>query len=66
MSSAIRPESMGTSERLGEIDEILVAGLTRLRARKSSPLSRNFGESSLDCPGHQSSHADRNSLEGDS
>jgi len=66
MSSALRPDAMSTSERLGEIAEILVAGLTRLQARKSSPLSRNFGESSLDCPGHQSSHADRDSLEGDS
>ena len=35
------------SERLNEIAEILAAGLMRLRAEQSSPLSRDFGESSL-------------------
>jgi hypothetical protein len=47
------------SERISEIAEILAAGLMRLRARQSTPLSPTDGESSLDCAGHRSSHADR-------
>jgi hypothetical protein len=66
MSSPLYVHETSPAERLAEIADILAAGLTRLQARKSSSLSGNFGESSLDCPGHQSSHADRNSLEADS
>ncbi len=36
-----------TAERIAEIAEILAAGLTRLLARKSSPVSPDSGESSL-------------------
>ena len=36
-----------TEDPLTEIAEILAAGLMRLRARKSSPVSADFGESSL-------------------
>jgi hypothetical protein len=43
-------------ERLAEIAEILAAGAMRLRARKSSPKSANFGESSVDFSRHQSGH----------
>jgi hypothetical protein len=49
--------SLSSAERLAEITEILAAGLIRLRARKSSPFSNQNGESSLDCPAHQSGHA---------
>ena len=35
------------SERLAELADILALGLMRLRARKSSELSRDRGESSL-------------------
>ena len=59
------PAHLSPTERLDEIAEILAAGLMRLRARKSTPLSPDCGESSLDCPGHQSGHADPNSLEVD-
>jgi len=48
---------ISTAERLDEIADLLAAGLMRLRNRKSSPLSPDCGESSLDCPGHQSGHA---------
>jgi hypothetical protein len=48
---------MTAAERLDEIAEILAAGLMRLRARKSSPLSCDHGESSLDFSGDQRSHA---------
>jgi hypothetical protein len=47
---------MTARERLTEIAEILATGLTRLKARQSSALSADFGESSLDCAAHQSGH----------
>jgi hypothetical protein len=54
----LHPSHLSAAERLAEVAEILAAGLMRLRARKSTPLSPHSGESSLDCAGHQSSHAD--------
>jgi hypothetical protein len=45
-------------DRIAEIGEILALGLIRLRARKSSQLSADRGERSLDCVGDQSGHAD--------
>ena len=57
VSNALNPDLMTAAERLDEVAEILAAGLMRLRARQSSPLSADFGESSLDCAGHQSGHA---------
>ena len=53
----LSPDRMSAPERLAEIAEILAAGLMRLRARKSTPLSPHSGESSLDCAAHRSSHA---------
>jgi hypothetical protein len=55
--NALKPDRMTAEERLDEVAEILAAGLMRLMSRQSSPLSANFGESSLDCPGEQSGHA---------
>ena len=57
MSNALNPAHMTAAERLDEVAEILATGLIRLRAPKSSPLSPASGESSLDCPAHQSGHA---------
>ena len=54
---------MSAAERLAEIAEILAAGLIRLRARQSSHLSPDCGESSLDYHGNQIDHADPGSLE---
>jgi hypothetical protein len=48
---------MSAAERLDEIADILAAGLIRLSARKSSALSRDRGESSLDFSPDQSGHA---------
>jgi hypothetical protein len=45
------------SERIGEIADILARGLMRLRTRQSSYLSGSSGDCSLDCPAHQSGHA---------
>jgi hypothetical protein len=57
--NAIHPDRMTADERLAEIAEILAGGLMRLRARKSSPLSREHGESFLDFSAHQHGHAPR-------
>jgi len=57
--NAIDAERITPDGRLAEVADILAAGLMRLRARKSSALSAQSGESLLDCAGHQSSHADR-------
>jgi hypothetical protein len=55
--NALRPNRMSAAERLEEIAEIIAAGLMRLRARQSSQLSGDDGESSLDCLAIQSGHA---------
>jgi hypothetical protein len=47
---------MTAAERLAEIADILAAGLIRLRARKSSPLSRDCGEIRLDFSPDQRGH----------
>jgi hypothetical protein len=64
MSNALDPRRLSDAERLDEIAEILAAGFTRLRARKSSPLSRDPGESSLDFSGDQGGHARPREREG--
>ena len=51
------PHHMSAAERLGEIAEIMAAGLMRLRARKSSAISGDRGESCLDFPATQRMHA---------
>jgi hypothetical protein len=57
-------DQMSAAERLDEIAGILASGLMRLRARQSSPLSPHAGESSLDCVGLRSGHADILMLDG--
>jgi len=48
---------MTAAERLSEVAQILAAGLSRLKARQSSALPADFGESSLDCAAEQSGPA---------
>jgi hypothetical protein len=55
--NALHPTHLTPAERLDEIADILAAGLMRLRARKSSALSRDVGESSLDYSPDQRGHA---------
>jgi len=55
-SNPVATALLSTPERISEIAEILAAGLMRLRARKSSRLSPDCGESSLDCTATQSGH----------
>ena len=50
----LSPEAMSPAERLDEIARILALGLVRLRLPKSSRLSADRGESSLDFPPHRS------------
>jgi hypothetical protein len=57
MTRGVEPKLLSADERIAEIADILAAGLMRLHARKSSPFSANTGDSSLDCPAHQSGHA---------
>ena len=57
MTNAAKPEQLFASERLDAIAEILAAGLMHLRARQSTALSGDSGDSALDCPAHQSGHA---------
>ena len=52
----VKPAALTAAERLDELAEILVAGLIRLRLRQSTHISGIRGESSLDCPAHQSGH----------
>jgi hypothetical protein len=66
MSNALSPEQMSAAERLYEIAELLAAGLIRLHRRKSSPISRDYGEISLDFSANQRGDAPANGLlEGD-
>jgi hypothetical protein len=61
MSNALDPARMTPAERLAELGRILAAGLIRMKARQSSPLSADRGESSVDLSPPQSGHATRNS-----
>ncbi|MBX6323376.1 MAG: hypothetical protein IRY94_16250 [Rhodospirillaceae bacterium] len=56
--SPVSPARLTAAERLDEIAALLAAGLMRLMARKSSPLSARGGESSLAFPPGQRIHAD--------
>jgi hypothetical protein len=55
--NALKPKHMTAAERLEEVGAILAGGLSRLKARQSSALPADFGESSLHCAGDQSGHA---------
>jgi hypothetical protein len=52
------PDRMSPHERLGEVAELLALGLVRLRARQSSALSRDGGESWVDFSPDESGHAE--------
>ena len=55
--SPVSPDRLTPSERLTEFGQILAAGLMRLHARKSSQLSADCGDSSVDFLPDQSGHA---------
>ena len=58
--NALDPNRMTPAERLVELGRILAAGLIRMKASKSSPLSADRGESSVDLSRPQSGHETRN------
>lgn len=53
MCNALSPDRMTPTERLDEVAAILVNGVRRLIDRKSSALSADRGDSSLDCAADQ-------------
>jgi hypothetical protein len=57
-ANALHPDRMTPAERLAELGEILALGLMRLHARKSSRLSGDCGESSVDFLPDRRAHAD--------
>ncbi len=59
--NALDPARMTPAERLAELGRILAAGLIRMKARQSSSLSADVGESSVDFRSPKSGHATRNS-----
>ena len=63
--NTLHPQQMTAAERLDEIADILATGLIRLRARKSTPLSHDRGESSLDFSPDQRGHVSAQDLVGD-
>ena len=54
----LHPERMSAEERIAEMGRLLGLGLMRLHARKSSRLSADRGDSSVDFLPDQSGHAD--------
>ena len=58
--NALSPDRMTAAERLDEVAEILAAGAMRLMARKSSRLSAERGDSSVDFTATQSMYGVEN------
>jgi len=56
----LSPDAMSANARLAEVAQILAAGLIRMRSAKSSSLSANVGDSSLDFAARASSHGAAN------
>jgi hypothetical protein len=56
MHNALHPDRMTAPERLDEVANILAVGLIRLKARKSSRLSADARDSSVDFTARQSGH----------
>jgi len=56
--NSVHPDRLTVPERLAELGQILALGLMRLRARKSSRLSADRGDSSVDFLPDRSGYAD--------
>jgi hypothetical protein len=61
--NALDPGLMSTNERLAEVARLLSVGLIRLRARQSSQLSGDRGESPLDCSPSRRRHVSHQNME---
>jgi hypothetical protein len=64
MSIALHPDRMTAAERLDEVAEILANGAMRFMARKSSRLSAEGGDSSVDFTADQSLYDGATNLKG--
>ena len=64
MSNALDPKVMSNAERLAELGRLLGSGLIRMMAAKSTSLSADQAESSVDLSRAMSGHATRNSQGG--
>jgi hypothetical protein len=67
MTNGTDPDQLSPDERLDEVAMLLAGALMRLRTRKSSHLSPDAGESSLDFLANQRGHptpADRSTVDG--
>ena len=64
MANPLDPNRMTPAERLAELGRILAAGLIRMKAQQSSPLSADRAESSVDMNGITSGHVTRDSRGG--
>lgn len=61
MRNSLPSRYLSDAERMSELGRILAAGLMRMKASKSSPLSAVGGESSVDYAAPKSGHATDNS-----
>jgi hypothetical protein len=64
LANSLDPNRMTPAERLAELGRILAAGLIRMKARQSSPLSADRREGSVDISRLKSGHATRDSQGG--
>ncbi|TAN64036.1 MAG: hypothetical protein EPN20_08865 [Magnetospirillum sp.] len=64
MALALHPDHMTAAERLDEVAEILAAGVQRLVARKSTRLSAERGDSSVDFTANRSVYGGENKPRG--
>lgn len=58
--TALSPDHMTAAERLDEVAEILADGAMRLMARKSTRLSAERGDSSVDFTANRSVYGEEN------
>jgi hypothetical protein len=61
VKNSLDPSQMAPAERFTELGRILAAGLIRMKSNKSSALSADREESSVDFPAPKSGHATCNS-----
>lgn len=61
MRNSLPASHLSDAERLAELGRILATGVIRMKAGKSSPLSADGRESSVDFTPPKSGHACRNS-----
>ena len=61
LANPLDPSYMSPTERIADLGRFLAAGFIRMKASKSSPISADGGETSVDFTPPKSGHATRNS-----